>query len=44
MKRYDSPVFNDVKYDDEDIILLSDNKELDGEDSTGLGGMNNIDP
>lgn len=43
MKRYESPAFDKVKYDGEDVLLLSDNKELSAADKNGFGGLVSID-
>ena len=42
-KKYVTPVFEEIKYNSEDVLLISDNTLIDYEDPTGIGGMEDID-
>ena len=42
-KYYEAPAFEEIKYDDTDVLTKSDNKLINGSDPNGLGGQTDID-
>lgn len=42
-KTYEAPCFEEIKYNDFDILTASDNILVDATDPNGLGGMTDID-
>jgi hypothetical protein len=43
MKNYESPIFDVIKYNESDILTISDNKMIDATDPSGFGGQTDID-
>ena len=41
-KYYEAPAFEEIKYNTDDVLSISDNLLMDGTDPNGLGGMTNV--